>query len=56
MCLEGGCGSCVVSVTKKNSLNDKNITLSINSVILYTCYFYIKIEEIFLVFGKFIFL
>lgn len=32
MCLEGGCGSCVVSVTKKHPISNKEVTISVNSV------------------------
>lgn len=34
MCLEGGCGSCIVSVTKKHPTSGKELTCSVNSVII----------------------
>ncbi|XP_067007430.2 uncharacterized protein [Anabrus simplex] len=40
MCLEGGCGVCIVSVTVQDPLTKKNRTMAVNSCLLpvYSCY------------------
>lgn len=35
MCLEGGCGACIVAVERKNHVSKKITTQAINSVIVF---------------------
>ena len=37
-CLEGGCGACVVSLTQFDSVQQKNVTFSVNSVSMFFCF------------------
>ena len=50
MCREGGCGCCVVAVTRQDLSTSKVATMAVNSVseatfVLFFCFFFLKKKQ-----------
>jgi xanthine dehydrogenase iron-sulfur cluster and FAD-binding subunit A len=51
MCLEGGCGACIVAVERKSNVLKKATVQAVNSVIRTQLFAKFYLKNIFLVFG-----